>query len=479
MTIVCVFVLGIFAAGTLNNPLFTLELAGIATLAILTLLILKKTSLIALFVVFVLAMGFYLLAGFFARQTIPVGCNEAKIASNPKIRGASQEFLTQDRLGRNAIISTTKIDNFAYGDQVKLCFDSKSVVSLDIKNSRYFLAQYKTAFELKNPQIEIIKPGRGAIRALYILANNISQKILYLYPGDAGVLAKGLLLGGSQGFSSNFQNEIKNSGTSHLVAVSGYNVSIITIVLFKFIRVAWSKRAAIILAIIFLIAFCLATGATASVLRASLMGMMYILAKIIGRRGAIINSLFVAAFMMLIFNPYSLWDIGFELSFMATFGLIFLGEPLIKIFFGRLAEGLGKNFVSTLCETLSAQLFTLPILLGAFGKVSIIAPLTNVLILVFVPISMLLIFTSVIGAFIFLSLGLFIAGISKVLLDYFMLVIGFFGSLKIAAIQLNIASWGWPVILYILVFALAIYLRRKSVYLLKQDPQKVKLQISN
>ncbi|MDP3014730.1 MAG: ComEC/Rec2 family competence protein [Candidatus Subteraquimicrobiales bacterium] len=281
-------------------------------------------------------------------------------------------------------------------------------------------------------------------------------------------MAKGLLLGGSQGFSSEFLNAIKNSGTSHLVAVSGYNVSIITIILFRYIRAAFSRRSAIIFSIIFLICFCLLSGATASVVRASLMGLMYIIAKIIGRRGAIVNSLFVAAFFMLILNPFALWDIGFELSFMATFGLIFLGEPMIKLFFGRLKDGTAKDVASTLCETISAQLFTLPILLSAFGKISIIAPIANVLILLLVPLAMLLIFISVIGAFLWQNIGLLLAGVAYVLLDYFMTVIKFFGSLKMAAMQISISNPLVIIGMYFAIFALAVYVRKiKSVKAIK------------
>ena len=459
MTIAVAFALGIFVSGTLGNLLFIGELAALAILAILICLLLKKRMPIALIMVFILALGFYQFMGFLANQNISSGCSEVKISSNPKTRTASREFLVQDGLGRKAVVNTTDFGSFAYGDKVKLCFEAKNVVSTDRKTSRYFLSQYKNAYQIKNPQIELIGEGRGLLRALYALADTVSKKILYLYSGDTGILAKGLLLGGSQGFSSEFSNAIKNSGTSHLVAVSGYNVSIITIILFRYIRAAFSRRSAIIFSIIFLVCFCLLSGATASVVRASLMGLMYIIAKIIGRRGAIINSLFVAAFFMLILNPFALWDIGFELSFMATFGLIFLGEPMIKLFFGRLKDGTAKDVASTLCETISAQLFTLPILLSAFGKISIIAPIANVLILLLVPLAMLLIFISVIGAFLWQNIGLLLAGVANVLLDYFVAVIKFFGSLKMAALSVNVAGAGWVLAMYISIFILSYFVR--------------------
>jgi competence protein ComEC len=160
----------------------------------------------------------------------------------------------------------------------------------------------------------------------------------------------------------------------------------------------------------------------------------YIIGKIIGRRGAALNSLLFAAFVMVLLNPYILWDIGFELSAAAMAGII-LAEPLIKLN--------SVAFWQILFETLSAQIATLPILLVNFGRISLVAPATNILILPFVPLAMGLVAISIGFFTIFMPLGIIIGGVSAVLLNYFLFVIKSFGALSFASISTDKSQLGW------------------------------------
>ena len=119
------------------------------------------------------------------------------------------------------------------------------------------------------------------------------------------------------------------------------------------------------------------------------MGFLYLFAKCIGRRGATTNALFVAALIMILYNPYSLYDVGFQLSFAATLGLVILEEPL-RVIFSRLTA-LPEAVMTAATSTLAAQVFTLPILLWQFGQISLVAPITNTLILPFVPLTMFMV----------------------------------------------------------------------------------------
>ena len=121
--------------------------------------------------------------------------------------------------------------------------------------------------------------------------------------------------------------------------------------------------------------------------RAAIMGGLLILAKREGRNYRITNAIIFAGAVMLFFNPYLLrYDAGFQLSFLATFGLVYL-VPYFEKWFSRLSNFL--SFRDNLAATLSAQIMTLPVVFFSFDRVSLIAPLANVLILPFIPLTML------------------------------------------------------------------------------------------
>lgn len=411
------------------------------TFALITVLILSSTILmfaknrIALvFLAAALGIFYFELTGFMLTpRALPNGCEEIIISSAVKISGGKLEFLAKNSEGLRFITTIKSSDHFGYADKVKLCsLTQQSDPAASFKN--YLKGRYKTDYLFKAQKIELVASGRGPIRMLLNLADFFSQKTQTLYGGDTGVLAKGLVIGGSSDFSDNLKNALKSSGTSHLVAVSGYNVSIFAVIMFNAVRNLFSRRIAVVLSLITVIGFCILSGATASVIRASIMAGAYIIGKIIGRRGAALNSLLFAAFVMVLLNPYILWDIGFELSAAAMAGII-LAEPLIKLS--------SVAFWQILFETLSAQIATLPILLVNFGRISLVAPVTNILILPFVPLAMGLVAISIGFSTIFTPLGIIIGGVSAVLLDYFLFVIKSFGALSFASISTDKSQLGW------------------------------------
>jgi len=320
----------------------------------------------------------------------------------------------------------------------------------------YLLGKYCSANLVKDPQIELENSGHGMIRSLFEWTKSLSALMKRIFVGEAGVLAKGLILGGSSAFSAETIADLRRSGTSHLVAVSGYNVTIITVQLFKLLRNTVSRRIAFIVTIVFLLAFCVMTGMSASIMRATIFGLLFLVGKMLGRRSAAINALLVAAFLMILINPYILWDVGFQLSFAATFGLVVGGW----IFPATSAGGWISSLKSVLQETIFAQIFTLPIILTAFGQVSLLAPVANLLILPLVPTEMLLLGITLATGLISFWAGVFLASVSKVLLDYFLIVIKFIGGLSFAAMSVDQFSALAAVGLYLIIWAGYVYLKR-------------------
>ncbi len=207
-----------------------------------------------------------------------------------------------------------------------------------------------------------------------------------LLPEPYAGLLNGLLLGTKGGLPAETKEAFKITGLMHIVAVSGYNVTILAAMIQSLLR-PLPYRLAIWGSIGAILAFVMLTGAPASVIRAGIMGVLVIVAKYIGRRALALNTLVAAAILMIIIKPSILvGDIGFQLSVAATLGLITI-SPILQKYFNKLSwqKWLPKNIWEALEATLGAQVLTMPIILYYFGRVSIIAPLANILVVPLVP----------------------------------------------------------------------------------------------
>lgn len=375
------------------------------------------------------------------------GCYEGVVSSVPRNANNTVEVGFKTDQGSRFVIQSDE-EALYYRDNLEVCFQSGSQKVAEGGYGRYLLSRYQSRLTVKNPEIRITSPNRFWL-SFFAIRKNISDTLKRIYIGDKGVLASGLILGGSQNFSDSFKEAMKSSGTTHLVAVSGYNVSIITIILFMILRRLFSRRSALTSSIVILLAFCIISGASASVVRASIMGGLFIISKALGRKVSPLHLLLVAVFLMILQNPFALFDVGLQLSFFATLGLV-----LSLDFFQFNQQKIYLTFLSVIPETIIAQIFTFPILLYHFQEASIISVIPNALILPLVPLGMLMVFVSAIAGFINIYLGLFVGFGGEMLLKYFVGVIRFFGSLSYAKVESQSVSFYAVVIFYIFVIIL-------------------------
>jgi competence protein ComEC len=205
--------------------------------------------------------------------------------------------------------------------------------------------------------------------------STMSSRISRLIPGDEGALLAGILYG-ERGLSSEENVAFRMAGMTHLIAVSGSNISIV-IGLFVpiFLALGYRRRSAIFFSGFGVFLFSIFVGAGASVLRAALMGWIAILARAFGRRADAYHLLLLVGTIMIVCDPWALgYDAGFALSFLATWGLLVPGQVISK----RLTwipeiGGLREAFSTTL----AASLATAPYSLWAFGSVSLLGLVTN------------------------------------------------------------------------------------------------------
>lgn len=210
-------------------------------------------------------------------------------------------------------------------------------------------------------------------------------------PDTESTLAAGILLGYAGSMPPRFREQLANTGTMHTIAASGYNVAIVALVVANLLKRLFAKTAVTLLSLSSIGLYVMVAGGSASVVRAGVMGSLRLIGEGWGRQIVAKRLLGATALIMLLINPSLILDVGFQLSVAATWGLLYL-EPLIH---QRLDKWVGKNWITNyladyLYPTLAATVATLPIIYLTFGRVSLISPLANLLVLPLVPLIMLL-----------------------------------------------------------------------------------------
>lgn len=253
-------------------------------------------------------------------------------------------------------------------------------------------------------------------------------------PEPMSSLAAGILLGVKGQMPQAFYEQLVRTGTLHIVAASGFNVMIVASVLMMIMQRLFPRGAAIVAGVAGIWLYVLLSGASASVVRAGVMGSLTLMAYYFGRASEARRILWVSAGIMLIFEPLMMVNVGFQLSVAATAGLLYIGSWIERLHSRRKSSDpcviVGKDpnlrvwiqrfFANYLYPTLSATAATMPVILWHFGRVSLIAPLVNMLILPVVPLIMLL------SAFVLLG-GQVMAYVAYVPLWYTVWVIRLFG----------------------------------------------------
>lgn len=283
------------------------------------------------------------------------------------------------------------------------------------------------------------------------------QKVLA--PEKAAFLA-GITLGERAEFSKEFKEKMSKSGTTHLVALSGHNITVIGIAISAFFGWFLSRRWAFWMSIAAIVGFVLMTGAEASVVRAAIMGGIALLGKEIGRVHSMRNAVAVAAFLMILFNPKILrFDLGFQLSFLALLGIVYL-SPAIQKFFKMKKErgffGWRENFLTTT----SAQLAVAPLLLINFHQFSITSLLANVLILEAVPLTMFLGFLIGAVSFLFMPLAMVLGWFIGLFLSYELAIIDIFSKFSLSIAEIGIFG---AVIYYLIIIGFIYYVKTNNL----------------
>lgn len=261
-------------------------------------------------------------------------------------------------------------------------------------------------------------------------------------PEPHASLLKGILFGKTASFQPEFYQALITTGTLHVVALSGTNISMIINMVSK-ITYPLGRRIGGLVSLLSVAAFIMFVGPSPSVVRAGIMGAITILAVLFGRQKLTLLSLLIAAIVMILIDEEVILTPSFQLSFAATLGIIlFTGKVKANKkadsgFFALILADLKHIAAENLKVSLAAQVFTLPIVIFTFGRYSLISPVSNVLISwTIFPIMILGISACALGL-ISNSLGQMISFINYFFLEYFVLIIELTAKIPFASINLR------------------------------------------
>jgi competence protein ComEC len=316
---------------------------------------------------------------------------------------------------------------YRYGDLLEL---DGSPTSLAGQARQDWLVHQGFSATLDYPRVRLVQHGAGDpfLASLYDLREAARGEVLALLPMPESALLVGILLGIDSDLPAGTAQAFQATGTAHIWAISGFNIAIVSGLLLLLLgRLLPHRRlAAALLAITAITAYTLMVGANPSVVRAAIMGTVGMFGPLLGRRQVGINSLAFTAAAMSLFDPNLPWSTSFQLSFMATLGLVAFGEPfqngferllerrLPAAWSRRIAGPVGEYFLLTL----AAQLTTLPITAIQFHRFSLSAALANPLVLPVQSLVMVLGGLALLGGAIFFPLGQLLAALAWPLLAY-------------------------------------------------------------
>lgn len=436
----------------------------------------RKDTLALLTAVFLLAAGLGVLRYDFADQSKAESTLRWYVGESVALEGVVVDEPDERESVTRLIFSTEKTKilvtanrepKYTYGDRLRV--EGKPERPKDFQDETTLrevdyishLEKDRIYYEMFKPKIDILAHGEGnsVVEKLFAFKHAFIANVNRLIPQPHAALLAGLVVGAKQSLGKKLLDDFRTVGVIHIVVLSGYNITIIA----RFIEWLFSglrRNARLVIAALAMTLFALMVGASATVVRATIMALLVLLAHGTGRLYAVTRALLVAGVIMLLHDPRILvFDVSFQLSFLATVGLIYFSsliEPRVRWITERwwLRE--------IVVATIATQLFVLPFLLYKMGTLSLVSLPVNLLVLVAIPATMLFGFIAGLAGFVWTALAIPFAYGAYALLAYELAVVEWFARLPFAAVAvLNFPAW-LAVLWYALYAALLFVLYRKQ-----------------
>ena len=385
--------------------------------------------------------------------------NTQRIVINPEHLELVGDNVTISTVNGRVLVTIRETGNIAYGDKITVTGVLEDPPEFKTFSYKDYLKAQGVFVLLKGEELQGVKKGRGnkILIALNRVKQHISSRITEALPQPHASLLSGIIYGEESSMGEEFSQHLRRTGTIHIIAVSGYNITVLISSLGVFSSLVGRCRLNII-SIIFIILFMFFVGVdNIPVVRASFMGIVFMISQIFGKKRAIVILFPFTVAILLFLNPLTYKLISFQLSFLSTLGLV-LSTDLIK---GRISF-IPEFFREDVSSTFAAILFTLPVTLRNFGEVSIIAPLVNFFVLPVVPIITVYGLLFVIILVLCFPVARVISPFLWLSLEYLIEVIRFFGGTNFAMITIgegpsSLLSYMLSIILLLISFEISLH----------------------
>ncbi len=365
---------------------------------------------------------------------------DGTISGEPLIKDFLQTFTLQTEEGNFIRVGADRYGEYSYGDKVKATGKLSAPRNFASNGGRVFdyinyLGKDEIYYEFKKAQIEVLEKndGKNLRSILFNTKKKFLQNLGMVLGEPHAALAGGLVVGEKAALGKDLIDDFRRSGLIHIVVLSGYNITIIATMIRRLLSF-FPRTPSIILGGIGIVLFGLLVGGGATVIRSCIMAIIALCGEILRKDYNVARALFIAALLMLIENPLILfYDPSFQLSFLATLGLITLSSPFEKKL-GFITEKFSIR--SLVASTLATQVFVSPLILYMMGDLSLVGTFVNIVVLPFIPLTMLVVFLTGMFGFISHYLSQMFGWISHVLLSYELLIVKQASKLPFAIVSL-------------------------------------------
>lgn len=410
---------------------------------------------------FLLAVGFLVIRILFVfqSQTVLPATQQSftkLLVEDPAIKGGSQRFRVSLDSGEQVFITTARFPEYRYGDVLRIV-GTLYQIPQETANSSFLKPPI---YSMKYPTIVV---EEGLFNPLSFLGGIRGRLISFFessLPPVYSSLLLGIVFGIKKGLPDALLQELQITGLLHIVAASGMNITLVGGSIAAISALLVKRQLALCISILAIVLYAALASFEPSIVRAAIMGGIAFSAQIIGRQRFAVYALFVTGWVMLMVNPRLLLDVGFQLSFVATAGLLYL-PPLIHAY-KKMSFALERSLVGEeLVTTIAAQLATVPILLFHFGTYSLWSIIVNALVLWTIPYIMLFGGIGAVVGLLSQQLGTVVIYFAVPFLWYLVGIVELFSKFG-GLIEVSLIPWPFIIAYYCILAAGVIALRRKK-----------------
>ena len=361
-----------------------------------------------------------------------------------------------------------------YGDEISIVGNvekpsgARNYMGFDYKS---YLKSKKIYGTIETKEVEILSKNNVNMFETLInkIQNNIKNNITNILGEEEAALCIGILIGEREAISEEVENDFKRSNLTHMLAVSGSHITYIITALANLLSKTgkkFTKR----FTIVFLLFFMALTGFTASVMRASIMGILVLMASLLNRKSDTINNLGISAFIILLINPFTLIDVGFLLSFGGTIGIVTLNDKINNFILHRGGYLKYKNnklfnyLVSSFSITLSANIIIIPIMAYFFSTFSFTFWISNILAAPIMELTTILGFLVYFVSIIFFPFAKFLGLILNIFLDILLKIAEISSFIPGSSIYIKTPTILSCIFFYFIIYVILNYRKNKIIF---------------